>query len=59
MEVDIRDQPEKFSNDERTIDLIGSKMDMYAAVWHVQWIKGTISGKHPESITGYIQSLML
>jgi len=59
MEVYNRDQPEKFPNDEHTIDWIGSLMDKYAAAWHVQWIKGTISGKHPKSITGYIQSLQL
>jgi len=59
MEVYIRVQPEKFPNDERTIVWIGSLMDKYAAVWHIQWIKGTMSGKHPKSITGYIQSLKL
>jgi hypothetical protein len=41
MEVYIRDQPEKFPNDERTIDWIGSLMDRYAAAWHIQWLKGT------------------
>jgi hypothetical protein len=59
IEVFIRDQPEKFPNDERTIDWIGSLMDKYAAAWHVQWIRGTLSGKHPKSITGYIQALKL
>jgi hypothetical protein len=59
MEVYIRDQPEKFPNDERTIDWIDSLMDKYAAAWHIQWIKGTISGKHPKLITGYIQALKL
>jgi hypothetical protein len=34
-------------------------MDKYAAAWHVQWIRGTLSGKHPKSITGYIQALKL
>jgi hypothetical protein len=59
MEVYIRDQPEKFLNDEHTIDWIGSLMDRYAAAWHIQWLKGTLSGKHPKSITGYIQALKL
>jgi len=59
MEVYIPDQPEKFPNNERTIDWIGSLVDKYAATWNVQWIKGTISGKHPKSITGYIQVLKL
>jgi hypothetical protein len=59
MEVYIRDQPEKFPNDERTIDWIGSLMDKYAAAWHIQWLRGTLSGKHPKSITGYIQALKL
>jgi hypothetical protein len=34
-------------------------MDRYAAAWHIQWLKGTFSGKHPKSITGYIQALKL
>jgi hypothetical protein len=34
-------------------------MDKYAAAWHIQWLRGTISGKHPKSITGYIQALKL
>ena len=59
MEVYIQDQPEKFPNDRRTIDWIGSLMDKYAAAWHIQWIKGTVSGKHPKSITGYVQALKL
>jgi len=58
-EVYIRDQPEKFPNDERMIDWIGSLMDRYAAAWHIQWLRGTFSGKHPKSITGYIQALKL
>jgi hypothetical protein len=59
IEVYIRDQPEKFPNDKQTIDWIVSLMDKYAAAWHIQWIKGTLSGKHPKSITGYIQALHL
>jgi len=59
MEVYIHDQPEKFPNDDRTIDWIGSLMDKYPAAWHVQWIRGTMNGKHPKSITGYIQALKL
>jgi hypothetical protein len=57
MEVYIRDQPEKFPNDKRTIDWIGSLMDKYAAAWHIQWIKGTLSGKHPKLITACVQQL--
>jgi len=34
-------------------------MDKYAAAWHIQWIEGTLTGKHPKSIAGYIQSLKL
>ena len=34
-------------------------MDKYAAACHVQWSKGTVSGKHPKSITGYVQALKL
>lgn len=59
MEVYIHDEPEKFPKDERTIDWIGSLMDKYAAAWYIQWIKGTVLGKYPKSITGYIQSLKL
>jgi len=59
MEVYIQDQPEKFPNDKRTIDWIGSLMEKYAAAWHVQWIKGTVTGKHPKSITAYVQALKL
>jgi len=59
MEVNIQDPPEKFPNDKRTIDWIGSLMDEYCAAWHVQWIKGTVNGRHPKSITGYVQALEL
>jgi len=59
VEVFIQDQAEKFPKDERTIDWIGSLMDRYAAAWHIQWIKGTLRGKHPKRITGYIQALKL
>jgi len=34
-------------------------MDKYAAAWHIQWLKGTLSGKHPKSFTGYVQALKL
>jgi len=34
-------------------------MDKYAAAWHIHWIKGTLAGKHPKSIMGYIQALKL
>jgi hypothetical protein len=59
VQVYIKDQPEKFPEDERTIDWIGSLMDSYAASWHVQWLKGTLSGLHPKSMTGYINALKL
>jgi len=36
VEVYIHDQPEKFPNDERTIDWIGSLIDKYAAALHIQ-----------------------
>lgn len=41
------------------MDWIGSLMDRYAAACHIQCIKGTLSRKHPESITDYIQALKL
>jgi hypothetical protein len=59
MEAYIHDQQEKFPKDERTIDWIGLLMDKYASAWHIQWIKGTLKGKDPKSITGYIQALKL
>jgi len=59
VQVYIEDQPEKFPNDERTIDWIGSLMDSYAASWHIQWIKGTFAGVHPKSIMGYVNALKL
>jgi hypothetical protein len=59
MEDYIRYQLEKFPNDERTIDWIGSLVDRYALAWHIQLIKGTICGKHPKSLTSYIQALKL
>jgi hypothetical protein len=59
IEVYIPDQPEMFPIDERTIDWISSLMDNYAAAWHIQWIKGTLNGKHPKSITWYIHDRKL
>jgi len=59
VQVYIEDQPEKFPKDERTIDWIGSLMKFYAASWHIQWIKGTLSGLHPKSMTGYVNALKL
>jgi len=59
MEVRIKDQPEKFPNDERTIDRISSLMDKYVVASHIQWIERTISGEQPKSITGYVQTLKL
>jgi hypothetical protein len=58
-QVYIKDQPERFPEDERTIDWIGSLMDSYASSWHIQWLKGTLSGLHPKSMTGYINALKL
>jgi hypothetical protein len=34
-------------------------MDKYAASWHIQSLRGTLSRKHPKSITGYVQALKL
>jgi hypothetical protein len=41
-------QPEEFPKDERIIDWIGSLMDSYAVSWHIQWLKGTVTGIHPK-----------
>jgi len=59
VQVYIKDQPERFPEDERTIDWIGSLMDSYASSWHIQWLKGTLSGLHPKSMTGYVNALRL
>jgi len=59
VQVYIEDQQEKFPKDERTIELIGSMMDSYAASWLIQWIKGTLAGLHPKSMTGYFNALKL
>jgi len=59
VQVYSKDQPERFPEDERTIDWIGSLMDSYAASWHIQWLKGTLSGLHPKSMTGYVNALKL
>jgi hypothetical protein len=59
MTVFIKDQPEKFPDDERTIDWIGSMMEDYAAAWHIQWIRGTMVGTYPKSMTGNIAALKL
>jgi hypothetical protein len=59
VQVYIRDQPERFPEDEWTIDWIGSLMESDAASWHIQWLKGTLAGLHPKSMTGYINALML
>ena len=59
VQVYIEDQPEKFPKDQRTIDWIGSLMESYAASWHIQWIKGTLNGTHPKSMTGYVNALKL
>jgi hypothetical protein len=34
-------------------------MHGYAASWHIQWLKGTLTGIHPKSITGYINAFEL
>ena len=59
VQVYIEDQPEKFPKDERTIDWIGSLMDSYAASWHIQWLRGTLNGTHPKSMTGYVNPLKI
>jgi hypothetical protein len=59
VQVCIEDPPEKFPKDERTIDLIGFLMDGNAASWHIQWIKGTLTGIDPKSMTGYVNTLKL
>jgi len=59
VQVYIEDQPEKFPKDQRTIDWIGSLMESYAASWHIQWLKGTLNGTHPKSMTGYVSALKL
>jgi len=57
VQVYIEDQPEKFPKDERTIDSIGSLMESYAVSWHIQWLKGTLTGAHPKSMTGHVNAL--
>jgi hypothetical protein len=59
VQVYIEDQPAKFAKDKRTIDWIGSLMTSYAASWHIHWIKGTLSGAYPKSMTGYVKALKL
>jgi hypothetical protein len=34
-------------------------MESYAASWHIQWLKGTLAGTYPKSMTGYINALTL
>jgi hypothetical protein len=58
-EVYINNPPGKILHNERTIDSIGSLTDQYAAAWHIQWLKGTISGKHTKSIPAYTKALKL
>ena len=59
VQVYIKDQPERFPEDERTIDWIGSLMESYAASWHIQWLKGTLAGTYLKSMMGYINALTL
>jgi hypothetical protein len=59
LQVFIKDHPERFPEDERTIDWIGSLMDSYAVSWHIQWLKGMLAGTYPKSMTGYVNALTL
>jgi len=59
VQVYIEDQPKKFPKDQRTIDWIGSLMDSYVVLWHIQWVKGTLNGTHPKSMTGYVNAVKL
>jgi len=59
VQVYLADELEMFPKNERTIDWIGSLMDGYATSWHIQWIKGTLNGTHPKSMTGYINAIKL
>jgi len=34
-------------------------MESYAVSWHIQWIKGTLNGTHPKSMTGYANAIKL
>jgi hypothetical protein len=34
-------------------------MESYAASWHNQWLKGTLAGTYPKSMTGYVNALTL
>jgi hypothetical protein len=34
-------------------------MKSYAAAWYIHWIKGTLSGAHPKSMTRYVMALKL
>jgi hypothetical protein len=55
----IKDQPEQFPGDERTVQWIGLMMDKYAAAWHMQWIRGTMSELHPKTMSIYVNALTL
>jgi len=55
----IQDQPEKFDNTGRTINLIGGLMRKYAAAWHVQWERQALKGVFPRSWTTYQNDLVL
>jgi len=59
VQVYIRDQLERFPEDEQTIDWIGSLMESYPASWLIQWLKGTLAGSYPKSRMGYINALTL
>lgn len=59
VQVYKEDQTEKFPKNERTIDWIGSLMEGYTASWHIQWLKGTLAGSDPKSMTGYLNALTL
>jgi hypothetical protein len=34
-------------------------MDSYAASWHMQWLKGTLTGQHPKLMTRNVNTLKL
>lgn len=60
VQVYIEHQPEKFPNDDRTIEWIESLKDQYSAVsLQEQWLEGTLAGTHPKSITGNVNTLQL
>jgi hypothetical protein len=59
LQINIKDELEKFPKDRRTMDWIGSLMDRYAAAWHIQWLKRMWNGAYLISIIGYINARLL